>query len=660
MNGLKALVSVLILAFPLSIQGQENPEAREGSGEEMILFQEIPSVYGASRYDQRPAEAPASITVITADEIQRFGYRTLAEILRSVRGFFVTYDRNYSYVGVRGFGRPGDYNTRVLLLLDGHRINDNVYDQAAIGTESIVAVDTIDRVEIIRGPSSSLYGTSAFFAVVNVVTRSGRQLKGAELRASAASYATLDGRAAYGNRAGAGGEAYVYGSYYRSGGQNLYFREYDDPATNEGWASDDDRDRVSRFLGKLSLGGFVLEAAASSRTKQIPTGSFGTVFDDPRTRTVDRRAYLSGRYDRPVGERTRFSGSLSYDVYRYYGDYAYPGSLFKDYGYGQWWTGEAQTVMDLSDRQKVIGGAEYRYNSQQDQGGYDAEPFFSYLDDRRSSRIWAVYAQDEIRLRENFILSLGVRRDDYQTFGGTLNPRFALIYTTRDDMTVKFLFGRAFRAPNAYELYYEDGGTSQKANPALDPESIDTYQLEIRRPLGRSLQGTALVYHYGIKDLISLEVDPADSLAVFRNIERVDSDGIELELEGRLAPRLEGRASYAYQRTEDRATGTILTNSPRHLAKLNFSLPLWKDRADTGVEVQYVSRRENSQGGGVAGYALVNLNVGIKGWRKGPSLDLGIYNLFDRSYGDPGGEEHLQGALPQDGRSYRLQARYEF
>ena len=77
--------------------------------------------------------------------------------------------RNYSYLGVRGFARPGDYNTRVLLLINSHRVNDNVYDPAAIGADFGVDVAMFDRVEIIRGPASSLYGTSAFIAVVNVI-----------------------------------------------------------------------------------------------------------------------------------------------------------------------------------------------------------------------------------------------------------------------------------------------------------------------------------------------------------------------------------------------------------------------------------------------------------------------------------------------------------
>ena len=91
-------------------------------------------------------------------------------------GFHTSYDRNYQYVGTRGFGQLGDLNTRILLLLDGHRINDNIYDAASVGRGLPVDINMIERVEIILGPSSAMYGTSAFFSVVNVITKKGRDM----------------------------------------------------------------------------------------------------------------------------------------------------------------------------------------------------------------------------------------------------------------------------------------------------------------------------------------------------------------------------------------------------------------------------------------------------------------------------------------------------
>ena len=112
--------------------------ATTGGGEENIVFQNIPSVYGAVKYEQKVTEAPASITVITADQIKKYGYRSFTQILDSVPGFFTANDRNYDYVGIRGFNRPGDYNSRVLLLIDNHRLNDAVYDQALSATMDLL------------------------------------------------------------------------------------------------------------------------------------------------------------------------------------------------------------------------------------------------------------------------------------------------------------------------------------------------------------------------------------------------------------------------------------------------------------------------------------------------------------------------------------------
>ena len=140
------------------------------------LFLEIPSVYGAAKYDQKVNEAPAAVTIITAEQIRKYGYRNFAQILDSVPGLLTNNDRNYGYLGIRGFNRPGDYTSRVLLLIDNHRLNDAIYDQGGSGTEMPIDVDLIDRIEIIKGPGSSLYGTNALFGVVNVTTKRGRDI----------------------------------------------------------------------------------------------------------------------------------------------------------------------------------------------------------------------------------------------------------------------------------------------------------------------------------------------------------------------------------------------------------------------------------------------------------------------------------------------------
>jgi iron complex outermembrane receptor protein len=640
---------------------------------EQLMDIEIDTVYTASRYEQKVTEAPSSVSIVTADEIKKYGHRTLADILKSVRGFYVTYDRNYSYVGVRGVGRSGDYNNRILLLVDGHRINDNLYDQAPLGTEFPVDVDLIDRVEIIRGPGSSLYGSNAFFAVINVITRRGENLGGVEMSGEAGSFDTYKGRVTYGKSFNNGIETLVSGSYYDSSGDRLFFKEFDTPANNNGITDHTDFDRFYKTLARLSYGDFTLEGVYSSRTKGIPTASFATDFNDRRNRTTDRWWLADLKYAHSLGSSADISGRLFYDGYDYDGDYLYNGVFNRDLARGRWWGGELQATAQLFDSHKLIAGMEYRDNFRQDQENYNESPFTPYLADRRNSQIWAVYLQDEFSIFKSLILNAGVRYDHYSTFGSTVNPRLALIYTPLAGSVFKFLYGSAFRAPNVYELYYDIPSLSQKGNPNLGPEKIRTYELIYEQYIGSHLRGAISGFYYNIDNLIVQVTDPADGFAVFRNLSRAQADGVEAELEAKFANGLTGRASYTFQDAWDSDTGQTLENSPRHLAKLNITIPLLKEKIFMGIEEQFTDRRKTLVAGNFAkSYFVTNLTLFSRELLKNLELSASLYNLFDYRYGDPGGAEHIQDPsrfvdpshpldiIQQDGRTFRVRLTYKF
>jgi outer membrane receptor for ferrienterochelin and colicins len=235
-----------------------------------------------------------------------------------------------------------------------------------------------------------------------------------------------------------------------------------------------------------------------------------------------------------------------------------------------------------------------------------------------------------------------------------------VIYAVRPSTTLKFLYGRAFRAPNVYELYYDDGGLSQKANPNLNAESIQTYEIALENSFHNRLRTAASIYRYGIDNLITQMTDPSDGLEVFRNLDRVKAEGIEVEVEGSFARFLEGRMSYALQRSEDAGTGALLTNSPRHLAKANLTVPFRDDKFMASVEAQHTSSRDTLSGQSADGFTVVNFTFLSRSWKKGPTLSMSVFNLFDTKYGDPGGTEHVQNLISQDGRNFRFQVRYEF
>jgi outer membrane cobalamin receptor len=624
-------------------------------------------VYSASKFPQKTSEAPSYVTVITATDIKTYGYRTLATILRSVPGLYVAYDRQYDFLGVRGFLRPGDFNSRILLLVDGNRINDAMYDTASIGSEFPLDVDLIDRVEFVAGPGSSIYGSNAFFGVINVITRTGKGLGGVEVAGSVASAQTAKGRVTAGGLLDTGLDWILSATYSGSQGKDLYFPAFDTPQTNNGVAQGLDYDRYASFFGKASWRGWTLEAAWADRKKGIPTGAYDTVFNDPRTNSRDAQGWVDFRYSGPIAETTELLARLFCGKYPYDAVLPIPGETVgttvvnRDGARPEWCGAEAKFVSQAGESNKLVYGVEYVNNRRQDQYNYDVDPPAVYKDTHARSSHWGVYAQDDVTLGENLVLNAGVRYDDYGQGLASTNPRVALIWNPVPAAALKLIYGTAFRAPNAYERDYVAPGVA-KANPDLVPEKIQTYELVYEQIVERNLRFSALAFQNRIKNLIDGEVDPADGLFVFDNLGRVKATGGMVGLERNWEEGYRARASYSYQRAIDQDTGQRLTNSPESLATLNVSTPALALGVRTGLEAQYVSSRKTTLGT-TGGYTLVNLTLRNTTLARNLELSASVYNLLGQEYGDPAtGDLAAAGVdtIAQDGRTWRLKLLYRF
>jgi len=667
-KGVAAVIQKILLLFAsaaallstTSIVAEGTKDLADDSLEELANI----TVSTASLHVQKATEAPSSVSVITRDEIQKFGYRTLADILRSVRGFDITYDHGFSYAGVRGINRPETYNSRVLLLIDGHRINNNLYEQAMLGTEFPLDVDLIERVEVVRGPSSSLYGTSAFFAVINVITRKAEQLDKWELSFEPASFGTYKGRVSYGGEY-RGMNMLLSSSFYDSRGQTLFYPEFNTAATDNGISRNSDYDTYQHFLATVSFRGFTLQGVYSDRNKGMPTGAFATLFNDPRTRTFDSERYLDLSYQRPMGMGWNVAVRTSVGRHIYDGIYTYgpanPGGadlLNYDFARGTWWSGELKLQQSL-ERNNLTFGTEFQDNLQQDQGNYNINPFLAYIASRPpSSGISAVYGQDEFAITGKLSLSAGVRYDHYYTFGGTTNPRLGLIYHPFSKTAFKLLYGSAFRAPSAYEKYYYGLGQFQ-ANLHLQPETIKSYEIVLEQGLGRRFHLTGDLFRNQVNDLI-IQRPNSSGLLVFGNAGGSHINGVEAEIDARFSGGLQGRASYSYTDNQNPQARQNLTNSPHSLAKLNLIVPLLQRRVFAGLEGQFNDRATTLQGKTTGSFQV--FNVTLLGHAMGNHLDLSAsaYNLFDKKYFDPAPVGFTQDQIQQDGRSFRAQIAIKF
>jgi outer membrane receptor for ferrienterochelin and colicin len=645
------LLAVAVLAGPAAGQQDKAGDLKELNLEQLMNVQ----FYTASKRAQNASDTPASVTVVTADEIRTFGYRTLAEVLDGVRGLWVDYDRDYSYLGIRGFSRPGNYNTRILLLVNGHRLNDDIVDGGMIGTDFPLDLDLIERIEIVRGPGSSLYGTNAFLGVVNILTRQAPIVTKVEVSTDAGSQYARRGRVTVGLPQLLNGALFSASLYQSNGAESLYFPEYDSPATNHGIAPGMDADRYGNAFALVQWKHFVMQALVGSRRKLVPTAPYGGQFGNPVTQTVDARGFVDLAYKRQLSSGTQLTARWYFDAYAFHGTYAFdfPGiPVVGDYNARDDWAGSEFIVSrPLGQRNMVIAGTEFRYNLRQiQQARADIFPDL-LLDDHRTSAIFAVYGQDEITLTTRLSLNGGVRIDHYSTFGTAVSPRIAAIYHPDGKTTLKYSFGRAFRAPSANELFSGDLVLLQ-ANPLLRPETILSHNVGVERALTPELRVSAEAFLNNMNDLIDLSANPVDGSLRYENVNSNVGKGLEFEIEAQ-RHGWRGDLSYTLQKGEDQQTHERLPNAPLHLAKLKVQAPMGKTFVG-GIELRYVSPQYNYVGGRIPERFITNITVSSRKPWLGFDISASCYNLFDRDNYDPVATHLRQQRILQDGRGFRI------
>ncbi len=626
--------------------GRTEPDFTELTLEELLR---VDLVFAASRRSQAVGEAPSMVTIIGRDEIRHQRYRTLAELFRSIPGFYVSTDHNYTYLGVRGFSRPGDYNSRVLVLLNGARLNDNVYDSVLIGNDFVADLDLVERVEIARGPAASLYGNNAFFAVVNIVTRKGADLSGGEVTGGVGSFGERRARAAWGTRTTSGLDVVASVSTVGQTGQDLCFPEYEAEGR---CARGLNGEAARRGLLTLSWKGFQAQALHSWRRKEIPTGAYATAFGDGRNRTWDAVTRTSVQYAH-TGARASVTARLDHGRYRYSGHYVLEGTdeLYQDGAVGRWWTLDTNTTFGWGAHHLLTAGTELQWDPHLDQhAGYPG--MAPDLDTHPTGARGGVYLQDEVRLTENLRALLGARFDVTDSGVRRASPRLGLVHSGARG-ALKLLYGEAFRAPNQYERDYFPATSS-----TLGVESIRTLELVAERSLTRRFRVSAAAFDNRIAGLVTLSGEAHELM--FVNSGRIQSRGLELVGDWRGSSGARARASYSLQRTTDAASGLVISNSPAHLAKANLDLPLFSRRLWLGSSVERTSARTTLAGATLPGFTLANLAVHAPVLRPGLALTLGASNLFDTRYAQPGSEEHRQDALEQAGRVVSLEASWRF
>ncbi len=643
----------------------------------------VEEVSAASRVTESVDDAPASVTIISSQELRAMGYPTIAEAVRGIRGIYLSDDRSYTTLGFRGYSRPGDYGNRVLVLLDGHPMNDNYIWSSYVGTDGRVDIDDIDRIEVVRGPGSVLYGSSAFFGVVNLVTRSRNEATHSEASVGTFEYGIAKARATTVVRFSPDSGFWATFSGLQSAGRDFYFPEYrtnptDPNATKDasglpadGHTYGNDRQWAGMLTGRLWYKSFTVQWFLNSRRKFLPTAEYDTVFNDQRQRFGDTRGMIEARFEPQVTKEVQSLSRAHVNMYDFDGLSPYrPADQgpSRDTYRGRWGGFEQRFVYSPSEKLRLTGGGEVieHFVSRQ-LGSNDAGAYL--LDDKGAAgrndpfTVGAGYVNADVTPVRAFKIAAGARLDYYSNlpnfeFFPAFNPRLAFIVKPWEGGNIKIMGAKAFRTPSVYELHYTS--TTQIPPAALSPEQIYSGEIELTQRLSQTVSATVAAYSNYVKDLIVLNDVGGGTTQYSNSPANVLILGTEAEVRREWRQGWMLGATYSYQHASYQG-GTGLRdvpNSIEHLASFKGAVPILGRTlmAMSRVSIEGPRPDRNDAAGSPAQdttptAVIWDFVLSGEVERMGVRYALGLYNAMDWKYAAIPSGEFRQSQIVQSGRT---------
>ena len=687
------------------------------------------SIATGARQDLR--RAPAVATVITAEEIKAMGATDLDEVMETVPGVHVSRTANSytSTYNIRGiYGNP--INPQVLMLRNGIPTN-SMYRGDKGQTMGAPPLENVARIEIIRGPGSALYGADAFAGVINIITKTAADALGTEFGVRGGSYNTGDAWMQHGGKLGDMDVAV----YLRVGDADGYRGTVNADAASkldklfgiqaslapgplstghddvdasldlgyEKWRLHADyklRDNVGTGAGisyaldpvgkekaeqlgadlcwsdpkfgrnwGLGFGGSYLQHSEDVTHYDLypPNIRFpNSIVTDPAVAALLGVAVgtpVSGLFSANgmVGSPGRWERQMRASGFATYSGFA-GHSLRFGLGHEDLNMYKVRTVKNFwlsTNGTPVPTGALIDYSVIQPH----------QLPHRRFNDYF--YAQDEWNLARDWMLTVGLRHDNYSDFGATTNPRVALVWDTTLDLTAKLLYGKAFRAPSFTEQFGIN--PTVNGNPALKPESIKTLEAAFSWQARKDIQMNLNIFHFDMKDVIhSVANAVAGTGATYQNTGKQHGNGMELEAEWDTSRTLRFTGNYSNQKTIDEATNTDAGYAPHHHI---YARADWRFAGNwlLSPQIDWVADRKRAVGDtrpAVPDYTSADLTLRTERGRGQWSFAASIRNLFNTTILEPTllaapvpGRPDIPTSLipydlPMPGRSFYLQAVY--
>jgi iron complex outermembrane receptor protein len=697
MNSLtrQALCSFLALALI-------NVAAAQATSEEddlALAYGDKSFVSIATGAQQPITRAPAVATVITSHDIEAMGAIDLDQVLESVPGLHVSvssqaFNPLYSFRGI-----VTGYNAQVLMLVNGIPIT-NVFTGNRSQVWGGMPVENIARIEVIRGPGSALYGADAFSGVINVITKTAADIKGTEYGVRAGSFNTKDAWIQHGGSLGPL-EAAFYLRIGHTDGQNGVIEKDLQSSLDTQYGTN-----ASLAPGGVNAVRNALDARADLaysawrfrvgyQKREVGSGAGLAESLDPDGRAPASRLYLDLSYQNPNWAPNWDVSSIVgyYDIKEDPGDPAYTlfpagafGGAFPNGVIGNPGHSERHTHASVSafytgfEHHRLRMGTGFRledlYATSEFKnftiapgpvfvplpGIVDAtdNPALIYMQPHKRHLIYA-FAQDEWSLAKDWTLTAGVRHDRYSDFGGTTNPRLALVWDAAYNVVVKAMHGRAFRAPNFTELYSINNPVTI-GNANLQPETITTDELAFSWQPTSSLQTNLSLFRYRMRDIIRFvpNADPTTG-STAQNSGDQTGRGFELEAILDATRNLRLTSSLSVQHSIDELTGQDAGLAPHRRVFMRADwrfARLWQ----FGTTVNYVADRKRQPGDTrpqIPDYTTVDLTLRREKVADNWDIRATVLNLFNRDAREPSfAPGNIPFDLPLPGRAFYIQLQH--
>jgi iron complex outermembrane receptor protein len=519
---------------PLPAEGEESASsatvlAATSASEDVVV--------GAAKREQSLGNVASAVTVVSADRIRRFGYRTVGEAVAGVAGTYLEDSRLVGSLGIRGLNIPGDYNTRILVLVDGATVNEAWGAFAGLGFDTFVSIDDVARIEVIRGPVSSVYGANAFFGIINIVTRGASETPKAWGRVGVNS---INGTIAAAGFAAGDLSKQVRGSVQASDrfGETLYLSDVGDSLKSDGGHA-----LAVSLVG--SYAGAFAQLRAYRFRRDVPFAPYnGDATSGDPYNEYDTQLLAEGGYTHEMSKRLTLAVRGYANVYQFSDNIIQIAAPdFQDFGDAATLGGEVRARYEIMPQTLgLTAGAEANYNNTEshsfmlgDQGvtipkDFDIEGAYAELDGQLGNYVGFVG---------------GGRFDRNSAVDKNVSPRAALFLAQPDTIGLKLLYAQGFRNPSAYEAFFFDNASFGQPG-RLSAETIQSLEAVLWAKPVPGLSTRLSAFYWDATKVLEAVTDMDTQLQVFQNVGELVTRGVEAELSYRNSSGWYGFGGAAY------------------------------------------------------------------------------------------------------------------